>query len=303
MPKNAPDKNVPRPCFLHVWLPCCPLMAWLLTLILWALRCVPVAADEIAIAPLVASAKRAGLRVFAGTHLPLATDRAVRKGDGIEHLPQLFDQAFTEWCTHFNLDPAKHAQWQAFGCLVVDRERFRTAGLLPAVVPDFANGFCDRNRFWMMDQSSPAYRRHLLLHEGVHAFTLTLRSLDTPPWYTEGIAEYLATHRIVAGRSDAAQSPSAANGAFESTPIPFVAADVEQLGRIETIRALHVANRAPALADIFNTPSADHHNLGAYAGSWAAVAMTSLVWLGRAEWPPWPSMEMCTSSQLAVRAP
>lgn len=273
MPKNAPEKNAPRPCFLHVWLPCCPLMAWLLTLILWALRCVPVAADEIAIAPLVAAAKRAGLRVFAGTHLTLATDRAVREGDGIEHLPQLFDQAFTEWCAHFNLDPAKHAQWQAFGCLVVDRERFRTAGLLPAVVPDFANGFCDRNRFWMMDQSSPAYRRHLLLHEGVHAFTLTLRSLDTPPWYTEGIAEYLATHRIVAGRSDAAQSPSAANGAFESTPIPFVAADVEQLGRIETIRALHVANRAPALADIFNTPSADHHNLGAYAGSWAAVAM------------------------------
>jgi hypothetical protein len=122
----------------------------------------------------------------------------------------------------------------------------------------------------MADQSNPAYRRHLLLHEGVHAFTLTLRSLDTPPWYTEGIAECLATHRLDDDNTDGT------TGRFVSTPLPLRAADVEQLGRIEKIRALRAAGECPGLGDIFTMPGANHRDLSAYASSWAAVAMLSL---------------------------
>jgi hypothetical protein len=227
------------------------------------------AADS-SVASLTASARRAGLRVLESDHLVLVTDRPIRDGDAVEDLSHIFDEAWAAWCKHYALDPAAHETWRAFGCLVVDRERFRAAGLLPDSVPDFANGHCHRHRFWMADQSNPAYRRHLLLHEGVHAFTLTLRGLDTPPWYTEGIAECLATHRL-----DDEDSSDRTTGRFVSTPLPQRAADVEQLGRIEKIRSLRAAGECPGLADIFATPGANHRDLSAYAGSWAAVAFLS----------------------------
>ena len=214
-----------------------------------------------------AAARRAGLRVIEGAHLTLVTDRPVRDGDGVDDLPRWFDAAFSTWCTHFRIDEAMHRDWRALGCLMVDRDRFRAAGLLPADgrIPDFKNGFCDQNRFWMMDQSNHAYRRHLLLHEGVHAFTLTIRDATAPPWYAEGIAELLATHRL--------DPDDGGRPRFVPTPIPRQATDVEQLGRIEQIRGLREAGSAPALAEVLATPPSAHADLGAYAASWAAVAL------------------------------
>ncbi|MCE9630842.1 MAG: hypothetical protein K8S94_09050 [Planctomycetia bacterium] len=222
------------------------------------------ASDLVAVEPLKMTARRAGLRVLESTHLVLATDRPARDGDGVDDLPRVFDEAFAAWCRHYRLPPESLRTWRAFGCLVVDRERFRTAGLLPDAIPEFVNGFCDRNRFWLMDQSNSAYRRHLLLHEGVHAFTLTVRSLATPTWYNEGIAEYLATHRLE-GVGNA--------GRYVPTPMPDRATDVEQLGRIENLRDVHAAGTAPALADVLATPPGHHTRIADYASSWAAVAM------------------------------
>jgi len=215
-----------------------------------------------------ATARRADLRVLEGKHLVLATDRPEREGDGVADLPLFFDAAFAEWCRHFGIDPAMHREWRALACLMTDRERFRAAGLLPTgeAIPDFENGYCLGDRFWMMDQSSPAYRRHLLLHEGVHAFTLTVRDAAAPVWYTEGIAEYLATHRLDGGADGAPLR-------FVPTPIPLEAGDVEQLGRIEKIRSLRAAHACPSLADVCATPPAAHHALDSYAASWAAVAL------------------------------
>lgn len=216
---------------------------------------------------LAARATRAGLRVLPGEHVTLITDRPARDDDGVADLPRHFDTAVAAWCRHYAMDPAVCRGWRAVGCLVVNKERFREAGLLPAGIPDFENGFCAGDRFWMMDQSSPAYRRHLLLHEGVHAFTLTLRALDTQPWYTEGIAEFLATHRL----EDHGGGPR-----IVATPMPRAATDVEQLGRIEGIRAARAAGTMPSLRQVLATPAAGHHALGAYASSWAAVAMLAL---------------------------
>lgn len=213
---------------------------------------------------LAATARRAGLRVIESERLVLATDRPARDGDGIDELAEIFDQAFDAWCDHYGIPAGSLPAWRAFGCIVVDRERFRVADLLPTTIPDFANGFCATNVFWLQDQSNPAYRRHLLLHEGVHAFTLTVRNLATPAWYNEGIAELLATHRLEAGR----ERPS-----LISTPIPARAADVEQLGRIEEIRRLRKQGRMPSLAAVLAAPPGDHRSLSDYAASWAAVAL------------------------------
>ena len=194
----------------------------------------------------------------------LATDRPARDGDGIDELPEIFDQAVDAWCAHYAIPAASLPHWRAFGCLVVDRERFREADLLPPAVPNFANGFCAANVFWLQDQSNPAYRRHLLLHEGVHAFTLTVRNLATPAWYNEGIAELLATHRLEAGQ----EKP-----VLIQTPIPARAADVEQLGRIEEIRRLRKQGRTTSLAAVLAAPPGDHRSLSDYASSWAAAAL------------------------------
>ncbi len=225
----------------------------------------PAAADGVAVSPLAAQARRAGLRVLEGDHFTLATDRPARDGDGIDDLPRILDEAFVSWCGHYGIQPATLRDWRAFGCLVVDRETFRAAGLLPATIPQFANGFCDRNRFWMMDQSNPAYRRHLLLHEAAHAFTLTVRRLDTPEWYTEGIAEFLATHRL--------ERDARGIDHFVSAPLPARKSDVEQLGRIEQLRRLHAGGRPPTLETVMAAAAGNHHDIAAYASSWAAVAL------------------------------
>ncbi len=223
------------------------------------------AAAIVDVGPLEQLARRAELRVLTGRHLVLATDRPVREADGVAELPAVFDQAFDAWCRHYGMDPADHADWRCFGCLVVDRERFRAAGLLPDTVPPFENGFCYDNRFWLADQSNPAYRRHLLLHEGVHAFTLTLRKLATPVWYNEGIAEFLATHRL---------QPTADGGMeLMATPIPQRPEDVEQLGRIEKIRELRAGGRPPVFDDVLRLRVEDHGAIADYAASWAAVAL------------------------------
>ncbi len=238
---------------------------WLWAVLVILVGAVPAwPADLVAVEPLVALARRAGLRVIEGGHLTLVTDLPRGPDDGIDELPRHFDSAFPHWCRHFAIDPAPHAGWRAFGCLVGDRDRFRTAGLLPVdgSVPEFVNGFCDRNRFWLADQSNPAYRRHLLLHEGVHAFTITVRRAAPPTWYTEGIAELLATHRLVDGRLD-------------PTPIPLRAGDVEQLGRIETLERLRGTDRQPGLEDVLTLPPSAHQSIPAYASSWAAVALLS----------------------------
>ncbi|MFM7206035.1 MAG: hypothetical protein ACKO4T_05110 [Planctomycetaceae bacterium] len=220
--------------------------------------------DRTSIDDRAALARRAGLRVVESSRLVLATDRPVRAGDGIEDLPAIFDQAVETWCEHYGVSGTAIPGWRAFGCIVGDRERFRAAGLLPASIPDFANGFCAADVFWLQDQSNPAYRRHLLLHEGVHAFTLTVRGIAAPVWYHEGIAEYLATHRLEAGP----RGP-----AFVAASLPARASDVEQLGRIEELRDLRRSGRVPSLQQVLETPPGNHRALADYAASWAAVAL------------------------------
>jgi hypothetical protein len=226
-----------------------------------ALAAAGTAAEPIDLERAAATARRAGLSIHEGHHLLLLSDRPAAD-TAVAELPKIFDEAFVSWCDHFGIAADSLADWRALGCLMTRRDTFRACGLLPDTIPDFENGFCDRRRFWIRQPSSPAYRRHLLLHEGVHAFTLTVRNLATPPWYTEGIAELLATHRLTDGR-------------FEATPIPVDPGDVEQLGRIEAIRSLRRRQSAPSLAEVFATPADRHHRIPAYAASWAAVAMLS----------------------------
>ena len=210
---------------------------------------------------LIHRSRLAGLQVFESDHLVLITDRPRRAGDDMEELPEVFDEAVNVWAHHYSVPLSVVSDWKVCACLIVDRERFREAGLLPDTIPDFTNGYCDHYRFWFVDQSNPAYRRHLMLHEGVHAFTATLLKMSAPAWYTEGIAEWLATHRLVKEEQ-----------AFEHTPIPSSPNEVEQLGRIETIRRLCNAGQAVGIQDVFKLRPTRHGTINSYALAWSVVA-------------------------------
>src|SRR5690606_25113375 len=79
--------------------------------------------------------------------------------------------------------------------LMRDREKFKATGLLPDDLPLFENGYARGREVWLADQASDYYRRHLLLHEGTHAFMYTVLGGDAPTWYIEGMAELLGGHR------------------------------------------------------------------------------------------------------------
>jgi hypothetical protein len=141
---------------------------------------------------------RMGIRRLEGNHLILYTDLPPQAE--VDALPEVFDQAFEPFCAYFALDPDKHTGWRMRGCLMRDPERFRRVGLLPADLPKFVHGFTKGYDFWIYEQPSAYYRRHLMLHEGVHGLMLTLLGSCGPTWYMEGIAELLATHRWEEGR-------------------------------------------------------------------------------------------------------
>jgi hypothetical protein len=139
----------------------------------------------------------AGLRIFQARHLLLVTDAAEADVQG---LPELADSLFDS--LQQQLPPLRPAQddsdFQVTGFLMDAPERFTAAGLLPDGDFVIRHGRHLGYRFWMRNQTSAYYRRHLLLHEFIHCWMMCEAGMqDIPPlWFTEGIAEYFATHTI-----------------------------------------------------------------------------------------------------------
>ena len=144
-------------------------------------------------------AAAAGIHKLSSRRLVLYTDLPL--GDEIRRLPGIFDQAFPQWCDYFRVRAP--AAWQMTGFIMKDKARFQSTGLLPADLPHFLHGFSRNNLLWLYEQPSDYYRRHLLLHEGTHGFMNTVLGGCGPPWYMEGMAELLATHRLAGRPTDA----------------------------------------------------------------------------------------------------
>lgn len=139
--------------------------------------------------------EKAGLRKIEGKHLVLYTD--VASSPEVDALPKVFDLAVPQWCQYMGFDPKVAERWRMTGCLIHDkttREKFVAAGLVPAGLPDFLDGLQRGPQFWWYEQTSDYFRRHLLLHEGTHAFFEAFCGALGPAWYAEGMADMLATH-------------------------------------------------------------------------------------------------------------
>jgi len=199
-----------------------------------------------------------GLRRVSSRHLTLVTD--LPPGEAVDALPGYFDQAIAQWCEYFGVGVAKTADWQPVGYLMKSRERFLAAGLLPQELADIKNGFAGPDRFWMLDQTSEYYRRHLLLHEGTHAFMLEFLGTTGPPWLAEGLAELLATHHLQEGK-------------LTLNVFPAAREDVPKWGRIELVRKDVSEGHPLSLADVMAFEPSAHSDNRAYGWSWAAAAL------------------------------
>ena len=172
---------------------------------------------------------------------------------------ELFDQAYPQWCDYFEAPAEQTPDWRLTGYLMQEKERFQGAGLFPENLPPFRYGFSRDNEFWLYEQPSDYYRRHLMLHEGTHGFMYTRLRAAAPPWYMEGMAELLATHRLEGDKLQLAWFPRAK----EEAPL---------WGRIKLVQDDFAANKALFLSKVLAAPLEAHLNVDAYGWCWAAAA-------------------------------
>lgn len=136
---------------------------------------------------------RQGLRVLDGRHVTLVTD--LESSPAVDELPKVIDAAVPLLAERFGIEPERVRDWHVLAMLLVDRQKFAAAGLMPAGKhQDFPNGLSIGHELWVANQTSDYYRRHLLLHEVVHSFMATQLGSCGPGWYMEGMAELLGTH-------------------------------------------------------------------------------------------------------------
>jgi hypothetical protein len=198
----------------------------------------------------------AEIRKLPGKHITLYTD--LPSSPAVDALPEMFDQAFPQWCAYFGVDAAQHAAWHVTGCMMKDADLFRAAGLLPERLSGFTTGYSVGKSLWAYEQASDYYRAHLFLHEGTHAFVNTILGYGAPPWYIEGLAELLGTHRWQDGRLTL--------GSFPAGP-----EEVPMWGRIKIVRDCFAARRAKTLRGVLDYGLQAHHEVEPYAWCWAAA--------------------------------
>lgn len=203
--------------------------------------------------------KAAGIRKISSQHLDLYTN--VPSDPEIERLPAVFDQAVPQWAAYFGVDPARTEGWRARAFLIGDRAPFDALQLMPAGNDQFINGISSGGEFWLLEQPTPYYRRHLMLHEGTHAFMATLLGGCGPGWYMEGTAELLGTHRI----DDA--------GKLTLNTMPRDRQEVPMLGRIKLIRDAVAEDHVLGLPAVMELDNRRQLGNEAYAWCWAAAKL------------------------------
>ena len=122
------------------------------------------------------------------------------------------------------------------------------------------HGYSRNYGLWVYEQPSVYYRRHLLLHEGTHGFMNTILGGCGPPWYMEGTAELLGTHRLRDGRLTLGAMPASRQ-------------EVPEWGRIRIIKDAFAGHRAMRVDGVVGYPPIVFLDNGPYAWSWALSAL------------------------------
>ena len=205
----------------------------------------------------IAKLAKAGIHKYESKRLCLFTDIDAKLA---QPLPALLDQMFDTWESHLGkLPPAEDkSEFQVTGYLMKNRDTFSETGLLPQALPGFSHGRHSGYEFWMNEQPTDYYRRHLLLHEATHCYmTAVPTDSVSTVWYFEGIAEFFATHTLDA------------SGKAKFAVMPHNRESFPGLGRIKLVLDDVNAGQAKDVASIWALAPRDFQNNSTYGWSWA----------------------------------
>ena len=205
----------------------------------------------------------AGIEVLKGQHIDLYTD--LRDRSVTEELVQVFDAAIPRWCEYFEVDPKRTASYRLSAMIIADRNQtgaFRKAGLMPDDLPDFLAGYNRGHEMWVFLQPGDYYTRHLLLHEGTHAFMQWFLGGSGPAWYSEGMAELLGLNRWQDGKLTLGYRVRS------NLECPY-------WGRVKIIREDVAKGKSRSLDEVMNISSISFRQVDAYAWAWAACNFLS----------------------------
>ena len=147
------------------------------------------------------------------------------------------------------------------GFLMRDRALFESLNLLPKNLPSIENGYMAKGQIYLIEKDwSDYYRRHLLIHEGTHWFQFEVAEMQAEQWFSEGIAEWFATHRWQAGQ-------------LECRRFPQSSSEVAKWGRLELLQQDLDAGRELKLADLRLLHSNDFAQNESYAWTWALATL------------------------------
>jgi hypothetical protein len=198
-----------------------------------------------------------GISATQSKRLKLYTDGPL---DRVKTIGPAVDALYDALTEYFGaLPPARdRSEFTVTGYVMADKSKFRNAGLLPENLPPFLNGRHRDLEFWVNEQDTDYYRRHLVLHEFTHCFMYAVDDVNIPPWYAEGMAELFGTHEV-----DAA-------GHYRFCVMPDRAENFQGHGRIALVRSETTAGRWKSLDDVERLAPKEYLETPAYAWSWAA---------------------------------
>ncbi len=201
-----------------------------------------------------------GIRTIGGKHLAIHTD--VRERPDIDELASVFDQAVPQWCRYFGVDESAIEPWKLGASVILDPPRFERAGLFPADLPKFLAGYQRGSQIWLYVQQGDYYTRHLLLHEGTHAFMNQFLGGLGAPWYSEGMAELIGLNEWRDSKL------TIAHGVTHRDEVPY-------WGRVALIRKAVEKGELKSLEEVFQIPGSAFRQVESYAWAWAACEFLS----------------------------
>ena len=199
----------------------------------------------------------AGLTIYSGKHLILFSD--IRDADKAYDLVRSYDASVPQWCEYFGIDVKRADGWKLRAFLLQgpnQTQRFEQAKLFTEPLPPFAAGYQKDHNIFLFDQPGPYYTRHLLLHEGTHAFMQWFLNGYGAPWYSEGMAEKLAIHQ----RTKDAIKLNYRLASRDEAPY---------WGRVKLIKDEYAAGDAMTLDEMLAIPNQSFRNVRYYAWAWA----------------------------------
>lgn len=233
--------------------------------------------------------RAAGISRHSGRHIDLYTD--IRDSQMIAQWVDSFDQAVPQWCRYFNVPEPRTEDWFLTAVIMSDPSNdaaFRKAGLIPDDLPPFLAGYNRGHEFWVLLQPGDYYTRHLILHEGTHAFMQWFLGGSGPAWYSEGMAELLGLHRFVDGKLTLGYRVRSRD-------------ECPWWGRVKRIREDVEQGNVMTLDQVLAIPAISFRDVSAYAWSWAACEFFSRHPLSQAMFAELPKLASDTTPRFNQR--